>query len=242
MRRLERLNMRVIVCWCAVALVAGIALERAYGLRMSKMPEESQSKFAVPRERAIYLKLPILQPVFHWTFRSKRDFLSGKLTLQITGAGRSTTITIFENGRISEGWEAIGQEFPKGGEIYFGFQSSVKYATASGDRLKIELHAKKDLEGIGAMQAGILPAGIYTAEGAYSGLIDEYEVPPNFPKDLPEETIAKLRENAEFRAFLENWEAQWPLQITGDTGWLSPDQRIGMERMLERLKEEDAIE
>ena len=241
MRRLERLNWRAAVCWCVLAIAAPIAVECAYGLRMTEMPKNIQTMVAEPRDSAMLLKLPLRQPVFHWTFLSRQDFLAGKLALHITRADQTSTITIFENGKFSEGWESIVINNPGAGEIYFGFQSSTKYPTAPGARLKIELHVKKNLDGIGSMQTGVLPAGTYTAEGIYSGLIDEYAI-PDLAKDLPEETISKLRKRYEFKAFMENWQIQWPLQITGDKGWLSPAQRHQAEKTLKALREADTKE
>jgi hypothetical protein len=124
------------------------------------------------------------------------------------------------------------------GEVYFGFRSTKKYATAPDDLLKIELHVKKDLNGIGPLETGILPAGTYTAQGTYSGLIDEYDV-PDPQNNLPEETIAKLRELYDFKAFMENWEAQWALQGIENKGWLAPAQRKQFEDLLQLLREED---
>jgi len=223
-----------------LAIAAAITVERAYGLRMTKMPAQLQTKVAEPRDRAIFLKLPLLQPDFHWSFLNREDFLAGKLTLQIIRAGKSTTITIVDNGKFSEGWEPLPLcPVPKPGKIYFGFQSSKKFPTAPGDRLKIEFQVKKDLGGIGPTQTGVLPAGTYTAEGGYSGLLDDYAV-PDFAKNLPEEKISKLRQLYEFKAFLVNWESQWPLRITGDEGWLSPAQRKQFEKTLKGMREADA--
>jgi len=91
------------------------------------------------------------------------------------------------------------------------------------------------LDGIGALQTGILPAGIYKAQGTYSLITDEYRVPDAL-KSMPAETIEKLKKVYEFKAFLESWQPQWPLQITGDEGWLEPEQRQQVERMLETMK------
>jgi hypothetical protein len=38
--------------------------------------------------------------------------------------------------------------------------------------LELELRVKQDLSGIGPMQSGVLPAGLFKAPGPYSGLID----------------------------------------------------------------------
>jgi RNA polymerase sigma factor (sigma-70 family) len=191
-----------------------------------------------PRMRCLSLKLPLLQPQFHWTFMSKADFLAGKLMVRIRRGQDISEIIVFENGMLSDGWEAMTLPAnPKAGEIYFGFVSSQPCLTAPGDELEIELHVPKDLPGIGAIQTGVLPAGIYKAQGTYSLLTDAYKVPDAL-KGMPQETIEKLRQMSEFKAFLENWEPRWPLQITTEEGWLDPAQREGMKQTLERIKDQ----
>ena len=224
-------------CILAVAVVL-VSASSAYALRMTKMPKELQTAIVEPRMRTISLKLPLRQPVFHWTFQSKEDLLAGKLMLRIHRNGTTTEVVIFENGYLSEGWEPITVPNPKAGEIYFGFQSSKKYGTAPNDKLTIELYVKKDLDGIGPLQTGILPAGTYKAQGSYSGLLDQYKVSGR-AKNLPKETLDKLRKVYEFKAFLENWESQWSLRITGDEGWLSAKQRQQLKGMLEKMQKED---
>ena len=208
-------------------------------LHMTKMPANLQTTIAEPQMRKISLKLPLQQPMFHWTFISKEEFLAGKLVLRITRKDQTVEIINFENKKLSDGWELIEFKLPgisKAGECYFGIQSSKKYATAPNDKLEIELHVKKDLKGIGALQTGILPAGIYKSRGTYSGLVDKYKVPDRLKKRP--EILDKLRKTYEFKAFLENWKQQWKLKITDDVGWLSPEQRQKLQQLQKRLKEE----
>jgi hypothetical protein len=216
-----------------------------FALRMTEMPEEIQTKIKDPRDRAISLKLPLLQPNFHWTFMSRDDFLSGKLLLRIIQEEEISEIIIFENGQFTEGWEAMSlPPAPERGEIYFGFISTVKYMTAPDDKLEIELTVKKDLQGIGAMQAGMLPAGIYKSKGTYSGLIDEYDTSAiearlteqsRLSADEQETLLNRLCSMYENKAFLESWEDQWPLKITSQTGWLPEEQAKAVTAMVENL-------
>jgi len=150
--------------------------------------------------------------------------LAGRLILHVLRDGNSTPITIFDDGKFSDGWNAIDLQNPKAGEIYFGLESSKMYPTAPRDRLRIELLVTKDLDGVGSMQTGVLAAGTYISEGSYSGLIDEYALTGQ-AKNLPEETATKLRQAYEFKAFLENWDQQWSLKVTGEEGWLTPAER-----------------
>ncbi|MDB4746074.1 hypothetical protein OAG52_02675 [Verrucomicrobia bacterium] len=222
----------------ALAIIVAVSLNPAQALRMGDMPSEVQTKNAQPVSRLLTLKLPLRQPVFHWSFLSRNDFLAGRLVLHVVRDGKSTLITIFDDGKFSDGWEAIDVPNPKAGELYFQFQSSKKYLTAPGDRLRIELLVKRDLNGIGPTDTGILPAGSYTSEGSYSGLLDEYALPGQI-KDLPDETVAKLREAYEYKAFLENWEQEWSLKMTGEEGWLTPVQRKAFENLQKQMAEED---
>ena len=235
-------NYRTYLLSLAVMLVLPVPL---LALHMTDMPKNIQTKVQEPRERAISLKLPLLQPTFHWTFTSREDFLSGKLVLRIIRNSQSSEIVIFENGQFSNGWEAMPlPPAPDRGEIYFGFISTHKYLTAPGDKLELELTVTKDLSGVGGLQTGILPAGKYTSEGTYSGLIDEYDISLLAAKlaeqnktsaDEQESLLNKLRSKYEYKAFLESWADQWPLKITGEKGWLPDEQASAVKAMVEKF-------
>ncbi len=222
----------------------------AFALRMTEMPEELQTKIKEPRERTIHMKLPLLQPTFHWTFMSRDDLLSGKLLLRILRDDRSSEIVIFENGQFTEGWEDMPlQSTPERGEIYFGFISTLKCPTAPGDRLELELTVEKDLPGIGSIQSGILPSGTYISKGTYSGLIDDYDTSAleaslaeqgKISADEQEILLNKLRSMYENKAFLQSWSDQWPLKITSKTGWLPQEQAKTFTAMLENLDQQEA--
>ena len=231
---------------CLFALTITFVLQiPVHALRMTKMPDTMQTKVREPRERTISLKLPLLQPTFHWTFMSLEDFLSGKLLLRIIRDGESTEIVIFENGQFSDGWESMPlPPAPDRGEIYFGFVSTHKYPTAPRDKLELELTVIKDLPGIGALQTGILPAGRYTSKGSYSGLIDKYDT-TFLAQELGKEgkrsageqeaLLNKMREMLDYKAFMESWMDQWPLKITGEKGWLPDERASALKAMRNRL-------
>lgn len=231
--------------WLAFAVTFLLAIP-VFSLRMTDVPQNIQTKVQEPRERAISLKLPLLQPTFHWTFMSRADFLSGKLILRIVRNSQSSEIVIFENGKFTDGWEAMPLPTAPGkGEIYFGFTSTRTYLTAPGDKLELELTVTKDLPGIGSLQTGILPAGKYKSRGTYSGLIDEYdttflakELAKEGKRSLEEQQalLNKLRAMYEYKAFLESWTDQWPLKITGEKGWLPDKKASAYKAMLEERK------
>jgi len=232
-----------------LALAVMFALEiPVLALKMTKMPETMPTKVREPRERAISLKLPLQQPRFHWTFMSREDFLSGKLLLRIFRNGQSNEIVIFEKGKFSDGWEAMPiSEGLMRGEIYFGFISTCRYLTAPGDKLELELTVTKNLEGMGALQTGILPTGKYISKGTYSELIDEYDTTflaeelakeGKMPPAEQEALLNKWREMLEHKAFLESWTEQWPLKITSEKGWLPDERASAMKNMLKKLDTE----
>ena len=242
MGTLTSIHHRTMLCVSVLAITVAAAVERVQALRMTDFPDEQQTKTAEARDRTLSLKLPLRQPIFHWTFLSRQAFLAGKLVLHIVRDGESTSITIFENGRLSNGWQPMPLENPKAGEIYFGFQSSRKYSTAPGDRVKIELEVANDLDGIGPLHTGILPAGTYTAEGRYSALLDGDFIPQwvQDAQGLPEELVEKMRQSYALKAFLENWEEQWDLRITSENGWLPSAKRKGFKQGLKAMADEDA--
>jgi hypothetical protein len=231
------------ICRLVFALTFLLA-EPVLSLQMTEMPQNGQTKVKEPRERTISLKLPLLQPRFHWTFMNREDFLSGKLLLRIIRDGQSNEIVIFEKGRFSDGWEAMPMtSMPDKGEIYFGFISTHKYLTAPGDKLELELTVIKDLPGIGAIQTGTLPAEKYESRGTYSWLTDEYDttlLAKELSKEgkispIEQETLFnKLREMCEHKAFLESWKDQWPLIITSEKGWLSEEKASEFKKMMEK--------
>jgi hypothetical protein len=223
---------------CLAALMFLAAGTSGYALLMKEMPKELQTTNAEPRMRTLSLKLPLRQPEFHWTFMNREELLAGKLVLRITRSDKTNEIVIFESGQMQDGWEAMNLPNPKAGQIYFGFKSSKRYATAPNDRLDLELRVKQDLSGIGPLQKGVLPAGSYKARGTYSGLLDEYKMPDQL-KEAPKETREKLRQVYEFVAFLETWQEQWDLRITSEDGWLPPEQRQQYQKMLEQMPKED---
>jgi len=216
-----------------------------FSLNMTEMPENLQTKIQAPQARTFSLKLPLLQPDFHWTFMSRDDFLSGKLLLRITRNNRTEEIVIFEKGQFTDGWaEMSEQQRPDRGEIYFGFISTAKYLTAPGDKLELELTITKDLPGIGARQSGILPAGLYKSTGTYSGLLDDYDtsaLEEQLAKngeisDEQQKLVDQLRSSLEYKAFLESWQDQWSLEITSQKGWLTEEQVASLKATLERLQ------
>jgi len=220
-------------------LIVMIAGNTTRALDMTTYQGSLQTTNTEPQMRKISLKLPLKQPRFHWTFMSKEDFLAGKLILRIKQGDVTNEIKIFENGELSKGWEAMTCEIPRAGEIYFGFNSSQKYATEPNDILEIELHVIKDLDGIGAFQTGVLPKGVYKAMGGYSVLMDEYKIPPESVKGISKEKLDELKKMFDCTAFLENWKQQWNLTITSEEGWLPPDKRKALEKIIEQRKQEE---
>lgn len=197
-----------------------------------------------PEARKIQLKLPIRQEAFHWTFMKKDEVLAGKLVLTIDRNGEKQHITIFENGNFADGWmteqfsEGFQESMVKPGEVYFLFKSDIRYLTAPGDKVELTLTVKSDLAGIGPLFTGVLPKGEYKAKGTYSMLVDEYQVSPQM-KDVPKETLDKIREQMNNRAFLENWQDQWDVNVTSDCGWVPPERTGKIKQMLKQLEEEE---
>lgn len=162
-------------------------------------------------ERTLYFKLPIARTRYHWTFLDRRAFLAGELTLRIlnTSRDRDTTLVIFRNGKITEGWEMIGDERGDN-SFYFGLSTKQRFATAVGDSLIVTLTATEDLQGRGPYSQGTLPAGTWVATGTYSAL---YGGTLNPLLDL-------VRVGGPPRAFLECWDTSWVLQNAIDEGWM----------------------
>jgi len=212
----------------------------AHALRMTDNMAQSTVK-QEPVARKIALKLPIQQDDFHWTFMKKDELLAGKLVLTIERGEKKQAITIFENGKITDGW--FEMPFPsanmenvtvKPGEIYFLFQSSKMYDTAPNDKLELTLTVKTDLAGVGPCCAGVLPKGEYKTTGTYSYLADEYPVDPAL--NLPKETLDKLREMMNNKALCENWQVQWDITLTSEQGWLPPEKARQLKEMMKQTE------
>lgn len=236
-----------------ILLICALGLPNAaHGVQFRRPP--LQTKVAEPVARHIYLKLPLQHVRFHWRFMSREDLLSGKLVLRVRRGDLTNEIVIFENGAFAPGWEATGASEP--GKIYFGFRSTTTFLTAPDDELEMELLVLKDLAGIGVLQTGILAAGTYRAKGTYFNLIDEDDAQPMSVAQLIDSWIEQgaTRDRAEmmaqmmravfeehrrnpeafsFMASLGCWENLWPLKITSNEGWASPEQIAFQERNLE---------
>lgn len=236
-----------------ILLICALGLPNAaHGVQFRRPP--LQTKVAEPVARHIYLKLPLQHVRFHWRFMSREDLLSGKLVLRVRRGDLTNEIVIFENGAFAPGWEATGASEP--GKIYFGFRSTTRFLTAPDDELEMELLVLKDLAGIGVLQTGILAAGTYRAKGTYFNLIDEDDAQPMSVAQLIDSWIEQgaTRDRAEmmaqmmravfeehrrnpeafsFMASLGCWENLWPLKITSNEGWASPEQIAFQERNLE---------
>jgi len=216
-----------------------------HALRMSELPAEMLTSNPEPAPRALSVKLPLEQPMFHWAFTDREGFLAGTLVLRIIRGDETQSITILADGQFTEGWEAISlPPVAQRNGVYFGFISSTAYATAPGDRLEIELTVVKDIVGIGPLQEGLLPAGVYTARGTYSGLTDDCAppLPGKNPDELPPDQrkgYDNLRKLYSHRAFLENWENQWPLTITSEVGWLPEAEAERMRQMIRQVEIEE---
>ncbi len=62
-------------------------------------------------ERSLYMKLPLDLPRFHWQFASEDDVLAGRLEVAIARHdGPDTVLTVFRDGRMQEGWNAIDSD------------------------------------------------------------------------------------------------------------------------------------
>ena len=236
-----------------ILLICALGLPNAaHGVQFRRPP--LQTKVAEPVARHIYLKLPLQHVRFHWRFMSREDLHSGKLVLRVRRGDLTNEIVIFENGAFAPEWEATGASEP--GKIYFGFRSTTRFLTAPDDELEMELLVLKDLAGIGFLQTGILAAGTYRAKGTYFNLIDEDDAQPMSAAQLIDslteqgvtrdraEMMAQMmqavlevhRRNPEafsFMASLGCWENLWPLKITSNEGWASPEQIAFQERNLE---------
>lgn len=190
---------------CLVFLSVGCAAPRAGNAapQVSGPPAPPSEQI----DRPLSFKLPLEQPRFHWRFLEKDAFLAGSLMLRIIHDGAVESIVVFQDGTIAEGWEPMAAVSGVNEEIYFGFTSSTRYATAPGDSLEIELVVVEPLAGIGAYQRGTLPAGRYLSTGSFSGFI--YSM-----------------------AFMECWRQPWSLTITAEEGWMTMPAAQRAARML----------
>ena len=208
---------------CLVFLSVGCAAPRAGNAapQVSGPPAPPSEQI----DRSLSFKLPLEQPRFHWRFLEKDAFLAGSLMLRIIHDGAVESIVVFQDGTIAEGWEPMagmprsegnmagrGRPYVSGvnEDIYFGFTSSTRYATAPGDSLEIELVVVEPLAGIGRYRQGTLPAGRYLSTGSFSGFIFA-----NW------EALSDAAAQGHSMAFMECWRQPWSLTITAEEGWMT---------------------
>ncbi len=126
--------------------------------------ERSSKEFA----RRIYIKLPLLQPRFHWVFLEKKSFLSGSLVLTISAKGKQTRMTIFEDGALSDEWEIMDADKHSGDRLYFGFESKERVTVSEADQVHLHLTVKEDIRGQGEGAAGVLRSGSYESTSQFT--------------------------------------------------------------------------
>jgi len=97
----SRLSLNMVSLACIIVMAMGTTV---YALHMTKMPRDLQTRVPEAQMRQISLKLPLQQPAFHWTFMSKEKYLAGKLVLRIKRGDKTTEITIFKDGKITQDW------------------------------------------------------------------------------------------------------------------------------------------
>lgn len=186
----------------------------AFALLSLYNPLHAVTAYATSADRTLYFKLPLEGVEFHWEFLDSQAFLSGELTLRIINKDRDDTIVVFRDGKISEGWETIGDD-DKGNRAYFGFATKKRFRTRADDSLIVTLTVKKDLAGQGPDNEGVLAAGVWQMSGSYSGI---YGGRWN-PLDL-----LVLHGNPP-SATMECWAGVWPIRITKHQGWMGAASR-----------------
>ena len=77
MKSLRSLIVRVHKRFIKAFVALCVLTVSVFAMETVEMPKEMQTQIKEPRGRTISLKLPLLQPEFHWTFMSRDDFLSG---------------------------------------------------------------------------------------------------------------------------------------------------------------------
>ena len=156
-------------------------------------------------KRRIYMKMPLLQPSFHWIFKERKKFLKGELNLIITSSGIEKKITIFKDGKINKEWQELGcHNNYKNNQIYFGFESINEHLVSETDKVDLILELDNDVKGIGADQAGILKSGEYKSSTQFT----LYHLKKSTGK---KDVYAFINYN--------DWNMRWKLDITENKGW-----------------------
>lgn len=175
-------------------------------------------------ERGLYIKLPLEGPRYHWYFGDEAALLKGSLRIDIRGAsGRDTTLSVFDQGRMSPGWSFIGR---RRDGAYFGFMGGGEIWTEPKDSVVVTLDVPEDLEGMGAYRQGVLRSGHYRAVASYGRLTGH----PDF---------GLLGGRREPTAYVSCWRSKWPLVITEQRGWMgrASDEEQGRGGWLGKLDE-----
>lgn len=162
-------------------------------------------------KRAVYFKLPLTQPDYHWAFYNREYFLDNvELTLDVFPSKemkeKKYSFHIIQDGKIKKGWDPLSEENHKDdNEIYFGFSSEEQFEFTNDDYAKITFNVKNTLKGIGAEYSGNLQKGEYVTLGNF--LIFDIE---------------KYDAGVDEFVFLDKEQLRptWDLSITSDKGWL----------------------
>lgn len=218
-------------------LLGGILLAAVVLSPQSALGQDFDAVPGEPVARRLSFKLPLTQPRFHWRFLHREAFLAGRLTIRIVRDGIAESLTVFDGGEITEGWNPLAFQGP---EIYFGFSSTASFLTSPRDSLEIELLVVEDLEGIGSVMTGVLPRGTYFATGSFALIMDP--APSGLSMEMREKLSLEILSMLEPLAIMECWRQTWDLRPTGDFGWMPPGRGASMLALLERADSATAAE
>lgn len=111
----------------------------------------------------IYLKLPLLQPRFHWLFTSPEQFMGCEISLTLARGDdleEKEEISILKDGKLNPDW--ILCEKAEG--YYFLLRSKKGHIRSAKTRATLRLKTDQDLFGRWGTNRGILRAGEYRSE------------------------------------------------------------------------------
>ena len=119
--------------------------------------EENSKKLSkLAYSRRIYIKLPLLQPRFHWKFLDKSKLFKNKLTLSFSSIDGAQELEIFEDERLSKNFKSLSCNNNGGNQQYFGFTSKNDFRVSEIDIVNLKFEVYEDLKGIGADSKGVL--------------------------------------------------------------------------------------
>lgn len=173
---------------------------------------------AVPKERTIFLHLPLQKTILYWKFVKPDAMLDGKLILTIDNGQTSKNIVVFADGKFSPGWYPLFNSKYVITDIFF---STNEYVTSDKDKVSLEWVVKHYLRGQSESAEGIVVPGKYVVTGRFT----RFQKQPMQANFIVKWLLAQVSgfyrlDQQQEVAYINDWSQHLPIILINDRGFM----------------------